>query len=197
MRRIVCEQTGLRSAVREEKGGYMRETVSDIQNRRSVKEYKTEQITDEELTAVLEAGMNAPSGGNRQSPVFIAVQNKEWIQKLCRLNAEIAGAPEGFDVFYGAPTIILVLADKNAPDAVQDGSLCLGNMFNAAYALGLGSRWINRIRETFETELGKELLKEAGYEGEYIGVGSCILGYPANGFPEPIKRKQDYYKIIR
>lgn len=197
MRRIVCEQTGLRSAVREEKGGYMRETVSDIQNRRSVKEYKAEQITDEELTAVLEAGMNAPSGGNRQSPVFIAVQNKEWIQKLCRLNAEIAGAPEGFDVFYGAPTIILVLADKNAPDAVQDGSLCLGNMFNAAYALGLGSRWINRIRETFETELGKELLKEAGYEGEYIGVGSCILGYPANGFPEPIKRKPDYYKIIR
>ena len=197
MRRIVCEQTGLRSAVREEKGGYMRETVSDIQNRRSVKEYKTEQITDEELTAVLEAGMNAPSGGNRQSPVFIAVQNKEWIQKLCRLNAEIAGAPEGFDVFYGAPTIILVLADKNAPDAVQDGSLCMGNMVNAANALGLGSRWINRIRETFETELGKELLKEAGYEGEYIGVGSCILGYPANGFPEPIKRKQDYYKIIR
>lgn len=175
----------------------MRETVSDIQNRRSVKEYQAKQITDEELTAVLEAGMNAPSGGNRQSPIFIAVQNKEWIQRLCKLNAEIAGAPEGFDVFYGAPTIILVLADKNAPDAVQDGSLCLGNMFNAAYALGLGSRWINRIRETFETELGRELLKEAGYEGEYIGVGSCILGYPANGFPEPIKRKPDYYKIIR
>ncbi len=175
----------------------MRETVTDIQNRRSVKEYQEKQITDEELTAVLEAGMNAPSGGNRQSPIFIAVQNKEWIQRLCKLNAEIAGAPEGFDVFYGAPTIILVLADKNAPDAVQDGSLCLGNMFNAAYALGLGSRWINRIRETFETELGRELLKEAGYEGEYIGVGSCILGYPANGFPEPIKRKPDYYKIIR
>ena len=169
----------------------MKDTVIDIQNRRSVKEYKPEQITDEELMAVLNAGMNAPSGGNKQSPVFIAVQNPEWIKKLCKLNAEIAGAPEGFDVFYGAPTIILVLAEKGV------GSLCLGNMFNAAYALGLGSRWINRIRETFETELGKELLKEAGYEGEYIGVGSCILGYPANGFPEPIERKANYYKIIR
>jgi nitroreductase len=175
----------------------MKETVIDIKNRRSVKSYRDEQITDEELMQVIEAGMNAPSGGNKQSPIFIVVQNKEWIKRLCKLNAEIAGAPEGFDVFYGAPTIILVLAQKNVGNPVEDGSLCLGNMFNAAYALGLGSRWINRIRETFETELGKELLKEAGYEGEYIGVGSCILGYPKEGFPKPIERKSNYYKIIR
>ena len=175
----------------------MNQTVIDIQNRRSVREYKPEQITDEELMAVIKAGMNAPSGGNRQTPIFIVVQNKEWIKKLSKLNAEIAGAPEGVDPFYGAPTIILVGADKTQGDPVQDGCLALGNMFNAAYALGLGSRWINRIRETFETDLGKELLKEAGYEGEYIGVGSCILGYPANGFPGPIERKADYYKIIR
>lgn len=175
----------------------MNQTVLDIQNRRSVRNFKPEQITDEELMEVLKAGMNAPSGGNKQSPVFIAVQNKEWIAKLCKLNAEIAGAPAGFDVFYGAPTIILVLAQKGVGNPVEDGSLCLGNMFNAAYAMGLGSRWINRIRETFETDLGKALLKEVGYEGEYIGVGSCILGYPADGFPAPIQRKADYFKILK
>ena len=165
----------------------MKETITDLLNRRSVRNYKPDQITDEELMTVLKAGMNAPSGGNKQSPIFIAVQNKEWIAKLCKLNAEIAGAPEGFDVLYGAPTIILVLAEKGVGNPVEDGSLCLGNMFNAAYALGLGSRWINRIRETFETDLGKKLLKEIGYEGEYIGIGSCILGYPADGFPGPIE----------
>lgn len=175
----------------------MRETAYDIQNRRSVREYKPDQITDEELQIVLKAGMNAPSGGNKQSPIFIVVQNKEWMKKLCKLNAKIAGAPENFDVFYGAPTIILVLAEEGVGNPVEDGSLCLGNMLNAAYAIGLGSRWINRIKETFETELGKELLREAGYEGKYIGVGSCILGYPANGFPKPIPRKDNYYKIIR
>lgn len=136
----------------------MKETIQDLKNRRSVKEFEQEQS---------------------------------------KLNAEIAGAPEGFDVFYRAPTIILVLAEKGVGNPVEDGSLCLGNMLNAAYALGLGSRWINRSRETFETGLGKNLLKEAGYEGKYIGVGSCILGYPKNGFPGPIERKPDYYKIIR
>lgn len=175
----------------------MRETVTDIQNRRSVKGFRSEQITDEELLQVLKAGMNAPSGGNKQSAVFLVVQNKEWIRKLSKLNAEIAGAPEGFDPFYGSPTIILVLADKRGGNLIEDGSLAIGNMLNAAYALGLGSRWINRIRETFETDLGRELLKEAGYQGEYIGVGSCILGYPSNGFPDPPKRKEDYYKILK
>lgn len=175
----------------------MKETIQDLLNRRSVREFKDEQITNEELMTVIKAGMNAPSGGNKQSPVFIAVQNKEWIKRLCKLNAEIAGAPEGFDVFYGAPTIILVLAQKNVGNPVEDASLAIGNMLNAAYALGLGSRWINRIRETFEHPLGTEILKEAGYEGEYIGVGSCILGYPKNGFPDSLDKKEDYYKIIR
>ncbi len=175
----------------------MRETVEDIKNRRSVKEYSKEQITDEELMQVIEAGMNAPSGGNRQPAVFIVVQNREWIDRLCALNAKIAGAPAGWDVFYGAPTVIVVAADASSPDAVKDGSLAIGNMLNAAYALGLGGRWINRADGMLEDELGKQLLAEAGYEGEYIGVGNVILGYPANGFPGPLAHKENYYKIIR
>ncbi len=175
----------------------MKETVADIKNRRSVKEYKKEQISDAELMEVLEAGMNAPSGGNRQSAIFIAVQNREWIDKLCVLNAKIAGAPEGWDVFYGAPTVIVVAASTETADAVKDGSLAIGNMLNAAYALGLGARWINRADGMLEDELGKQLLKEAGYEGDYVGVGNVILGYPAGDFPAPIEHKKDYYKIIR
>jgi nitroreductase len=175
----------------------MRETVIDIQNRRSVKVYKQEQISDEELMEVLKAGMNAPSGGNNQTAVMIVVQNKELRDELSALNGKIAGAPEGFDVFYGAPTVIIVAAKKGKGDPVQDGCLVMGNLLNAAYAMGLGSRWINRVKEIFETDMGPKLIKMAGYEGEYIGIGACILGYPAEGFPAPIEKKKDYYKIIR
>ena len=174
----------------------MNETVQTIINRRSVTKYKKEQITDEELQQILEAGMNAPSGGNKQTAVMIVVQNREWIDKLCVLNAKIAGAPDGWDVFYGAPTLIVVAAAPGE-NAVKDGSLVIGNMLNAAYALGLGGRWINRAEGMLEDDLGKDLLKEAGYEGEYVGVGNVILGYPEEGFPAPIEHKKDYYKLVR
>ena len=174
----------------------MKETVQDIINRRSVNKYTAQQISDEELMQVLEAGMNAPSGGNKQTAIFIVVQNKEWIDKLCVLNAKIAGAPEGWDVFYGAPTLIVVAAARG-DNAVKDGSLAIGNMLNAAYALGLGGRWINRAEGMLEDDLGKELLKAAGYEGDYVGVGNVILGYPDGGFPAPIEHKKDYYKFVR
>lgn len=174
----------------------MKETVTDIKNRRSVNKYQKKQISDDELMQVLEAGMNAPSGGNKQTAIMIVVQNREWIDKLCVLNAKIAGAPEGWDVFYGAPTLVVVAA-KPTENAVKDGSLVIGNMLNAAYALGLGGRWINRAEGMLEDELGRELLREAGYESEYVGVGNVILGYPDGGFPDPIEHKKDYYSFVR
>ena len=169
----------------------MKETVADIKNRRSVKEYKKEQISDAELMEVLEAGMNAPSGGNRQSAVFIVVQNREWIDKLCVLNAKIAGAPEGWDVFYGAPTVIVVLADSSSYTCVEDGSLAMGNLMNAAHALGVDSCWIHRARPVFDSDEGKALLKKWGVDGPYIGVGHCVLGYREGELKEAAPRREN------
>ena len=150
------------------------ETIQTIRSRRSCRAYKPEQITNEELEAVLGAGTYAAATR----------------EKLSRMNAAIMG--KDCDPMYGAPTILVVLADANAKCAVQDGSLVMGNLMLAAASLGLGSCWINRAKEEFESEEGKALLKKWGIEGEWIGVGHCILGYPA-GDPQPAApRKSDY-----
>jgi nitroreductase len=174
----------------------MNETMNTLLNRRSIRKFKSEQIKDEELNAVLEAGKFAPSGANQQSAVLIAVQNKGAIEKLTRMNAAVMGK-EGIDPFYGAPTIILVLADKSKVTPIEDGSLALGNMYNAAYSLGLGSCWIHRTKQMFESEEGKALLKEWGVEGDYIGIGSLILGYPNCEQPKAAPRKDNYVVVVR
>ena len=171
----------------------MNNTINDIMNRRSIRKYKPEQISREELDIVLQAGICAPTGKNRQSPILIAVQNKEVRDLLSRMNAQVLGAD--VDPFYGAPTVVVVLAEANSPHAVQDGSLVLGNMMNAAKAIGLGSCWINRAREVFDSEEGKQILAQWGVEGEYIGIGNCILGYPDED-PVMKPRKPDYIRYI-
>ena len=171
----------------------MNNTVSDIMNRRSIRKYKPEQISREELDTVLQAGICAPTGMNRQSPLVIAVQNKEVRDRLSRMNAAVLGTDS--DPFYGAPTVVVVLADANSPHAVQDGSLVMGNMLNAAKAIGLGSCWVNRAKEVFDSAEGKSLLAQWGVEGDYIGVGNCILGYPDEE-PAMKPRKPDYIRYI-
>lgn len=164
----------------------MKDAMDVLLERRSIRKFKPDQITEEELQAVIKAGQYAPTAMNRQPGLIVAVQEPETIQKLTKINAEIWGSDT--DPFYGAPTILLVLVKADVPTGACDGSLMLGNMMNAAYALGLGSCWINRIKETFEREDGKALLKEWGIEGEYVGVGSCILGYPDCKHPEARER---------
>lgn len=171
----------------------MNNTVSDIMNRRSIRKYKLEQISREELDTVLQAGICAPTGMNRQSPLVIAVQNKEVRDRLSRMNAAVLGTDS--DPFYGAPTVVVVLADANSPHAVQDGSLVMGNMLNAAKAIGLGSCWVNRAKEVFDSAEGKSLLAQWGVEGDVIGVGNCILGYPDEN-PAMKPRKPDYIRYI-
>ena len=166
------------------------ETLHTLESRRSCRAYKPEQITIEELEAVLRAGTFAPSAMNRQSAKIVVVQDAETRAQLTRMNAAVMGR-EG-DPMYGAPTILVVLADANNYNAVPDGSLVIGNLMLAAASLGLGSCWINRAKEEFETEEGKALLKKWGLEGEYIGVGHCILGYPAEEPKAAAPRKPDY-----
>lgn len=172
----------------------MNETIKTLIERRSCKKFKTEQIKKEELDIILQAGMNAPTGKGMQSPIILVLQDKEKIEKLREINKKILG--RDVDPFYNAPTVLVVMADKNMFTYVEDGSLVLGNMMNAAFSLGVGSCWIHRAKEEFETPEGKALLKEWNIPENYEGVGHCILGYADMEYPEPKPRKKDYVRYI-
>ena len=172
----------------------MNQALEAIYKRRSIRKYKPEQISREELEAVLKAGVCAPTGMNLQSPIILALQDKEQIAYLSKLNAAVNHWES--DPFYGAPTVLIVLAQADSPHAVQDGSLVMGNLMNAAYAVGVDSCWIHRAKEVFEGEEGQALLKQWGIEGDYVGVGHCILGYRAGELPEAKPRKANYiYRV--
>ena len=126
--------------------------------------------------------------------IILVLQNKEKVEKLSKLNAKIMGTDK--DPFYGAPTVLIVLADKNIGTYKEDGSLVLGNLMNAAYSIGLGSCWIHRAKEEFETDEGKELLKEWNIPENYVGIGHCVLGYPEEK-SEAKPRKEDYIRFIK
>ena len=128
----------------------------------------------------------------KQSPIILAVTNKELRDQLSEENRKIMGAPVGMDPFYGAPVVLVVLADKNRPTHIYDGSLVMGNLMNAAASLGIGSCWIHRAKEVFASEEGKALLKKWGVEGDYEGIGHCVLGYPAGDVPKAKPRKENY-----
>ena len=170
----------------------MKETLQDLKTRRSCRKFDGKQISDEQLNAILEAGEYAPTGMGRQSPIMVVIQDKETISKLSKMNAAIMGAD--IDPFYGAPTVVIVLADKNIGTYLYDGSLVMGNLMNAAEAVGVQSCWIHRAKEEFESDEGKALLKQWGIEGDYEGIGHCILGY---GEKVPVKpRKENYiYRV--
>lgn len=172
----------------------MNDTLRTLKKRRSIRQYGKEQITDEQLNQILEAGMFAPNGMGVQSAIMIVVQDKDLIQKLSKLNAQFTGNPDD-DPFYGAPTVVIVLANSDRSTYIEDGSLVIGNMMNAAYSLGVDSCWIHRAREMFESQEGQTLLQEWGIQGNYVGIGNCILGYRDCKYPEPKPRKEGY--VIR
>ncbi|MCR5652917.1 MAG: nitroreductase [Ruminococcus sp.] len=172
----------------------MAETLKVLKSRRSCRAFMPELIEEEKLDAIIEAGTYAATGRGKQSPVIIAVTDKELRDKLSKMNAAIMGVD--FDPFYGAPELLIVLANKEMPTYIYDGSLVMGNLMNAAADLGVASCWIHRAKEEFESEEGKAVLEKLGIKGDYEGIGHLVLGYAAKPDAEPAPRKADYvYRV--
>lgn len=167
----------------------MNEVIEAMRDRRSVRAYTEEVPSDELVERVVDAGLWAASGRGRQAPIVLAVTDRALRDRLSAMNARIMGAPEGTDPFYGAPVVLVVLADRSVPTHVYDGSLVMGNLMLAAHELGLGSCWIHRAREEFDSPEGRQILAELGVEGDYEGIGHCVLGYAAE-VPEPKPRRE-------
>ena len=172
----------------------MNESIKNMIERRSIRAYKPDMVKKEDIEEIVKVGTYAATGMNRQSPVIIAVTDQETRDKLSAMNAAIMGTDT--DPFYGAPVVLIVLADKSRPTYLYDGSLVMGNMMNAAHSLGLGSCWIHRAKEEFESKEGKELLKKWGVEGDYEGIGHCVIGYVEGDYPETKPRKEDYVYYV-
>lgn len=167
----------------------MNEIIKSMEERRSIRKFKSNMPSKEDINEIIEAGLYAANGRGQQATITIAVTNKEFRDKLSKINCKIGGWDDGFDPFYGAPVILIVLADKSRTTCVYDGSLVMGNMMLAAHSLNLGSIWIHRAKEEFELPEYKELLKQLGIEGEWEGIAHCAIGYTDWEVPKAAKRK--------
>ena len=174
----------------------MNETLKVLESRRSCRNFKPDPVKEEDLKAILRAGTFAATGMGKQSPIIIAVTDKKLRDEISDENRKIGGWQEGFDPFYGAPVILIVLANKDVPTYLYDGSLVMGNLMNAAESLGVANIWIHRAKEEFESDFGKSLLAKLGIEGNFEGIGHCALGYAAEPAKEPAPRKENYVYCI-
>lgn len=170
----------------------MSNVFDNMKSRRSIRKYKPDSVPENLINKIMEAGSYAATGKNWQSPIVIAVTNPRLRDKISDMNRRIGGWEEGFDPFYGAPVILIVLADKSRPTYIYDGSLVMGNMMLEAHELGLGSCWIHRAKEEFESDEGKEILHSLGIEGDYEGIGHLALGYIEGEVPEMKPRKENW-----
>lgn len=171
------------------------DAMENLLTRRSVRKYRPDMLPEDVLARIIKAGTYAPTGHGRQSPVIIAVTNRELRDRLSAMNAAVMGR-DG-DPFYGAPVVLIVLADKSVPTHVYDGSLVMANLMLAAHSEGVASCWIHRAREMFDSDEGKSILRELGVEGDLEGIGHCVLGYADGGEPAAAPRKDNYVYYVR
>ncbi|MBQ9114188.1 MAG: nitroreductase [Clostridia bacterium] len=172
------------------------EALECMLTRRSVKKYKDTPVAKELIQKIVEAGTYAPTGRNAQAPIILAVSNRQVRDELSAINAKVLGAREGTDPFYNAPVVLVVLAEKERNTRVYDGSSVMQNLQLAAHALGLGSCWIHRAKETFELPEGKAILERLGITGEYEGVGNCVIGYLDGDYPVTRPRKENWVYYV-
>ena len=166
----------------------MNETIKTLSDRRSIRSYSDKAVSKEIIDEILRAGLYAPTGRNSRDTLFLVVTNKELRDKLSALNAAVMGADS--DPFYGAQTLIVVFADSTRHTYIEDGSLAMGNLMNAAFSLGVDSCWIHRAREVFESDEGRVIARSLGIPDNYVGIGNCILGYRNCELPKPAERTQ-------
>ena len=162
--------------------------IETIKDRRSIRKYKSEAVPREIIEKIVDAGLYAASGMNRQQTIVVAITDPETRNRLAKDNASIMGRDS--DPFYGAPAVLVVLAAADCFTGIYDGSLVMGNLMLAAHSLGVDSCWIHRAKETFEMPQWKQFLKDLGVEGDYIGIGNCILGYRDMEYPKAPERKE-------
>ena len=167
----------------------MNEILKAMKERRSVRKFRPEMPSESDIEKIIEAGLYAANGKGRQSAIIVAVTDKALRDRISRDNCSIGGWGADFDPFYGAPVILIVLAEKDWPTRVYDGSLVMGNMMLAAHSLGLGSIWIHRAKEEFDTPEYQSLLTELGIEGQWEGIGHCAVGFAEGEVPDPVPRK--------
>ena len=175
----------------------MSDVLKAMEERRSIRKYKADMVPQEIIDKIIEAGLYAASGKGTQNTIIIQVTNKELRDKISEMNCKIGGWEEGFDPFYGAPAMLIVLAKKDWPTGIYDGSLVMGNLMLAAHTEGIGSCWIHRAKEEFESDFGKKILADLGIRGDYEGIGHCAIGYAQAPVNAPAKRKDDYVYFVR
>ena len=171
------------------------DAMQNLLTRRSVRKYKPDMVPQEKLDKILEAGTYAATGMGRQSPIILAVTDKAMRDRLSKMNAAIMGVDS--DPFYGAPVVLVVLADKNVPTYIYDGSLVMGNLMNAAHAEGIASCWIHRAKEEFNSPEGKQILQDLGITGDYEGIGLWMLGCADGDEPAAKRRKENYVYSVK
>jgi nitroreductase len=179
------------------------QVLDNMKARRSCRAFSSQMPERALLEKICEAGTWAPTGHGKQSPLIVAITNKSLRDRLSAMNARIWNeltiarggvAHEGIDPFYGAPVVLLVLADRSVPTYLYDGCAVLTNMANAAEAVGLASCWIHRAKQEFDSEEGKQILKELGINGDYEGIDHLVVGYPSKPIPSPLPRKTNYIR---